>query len=241
VREYELTVVFDLAVAETGGADAAPDLVTTFVEARKGTVLKHDHWGRRRMAYPINRAIDADYVVSRVEMEPEEVNPLEAAMRIDERIYRHLIVRADELPAPPPPREPRRMPAEQQEGAEAPAAAPPAAAVTAEAPAVVAPSPESLQTNIEDAAEAGGETAEPVVPPTAEPEAAPAVAAAGDADAPVNEGSSPTELDATGDIEATEAPAAAVESAPTEADAPATAGTEDEAGIVPQKGNDSSE
>ena len=86
MREYELVVVFDLAVAETGGADAATDLVDTYIAARKGTILKHDHWGRRRMAYPINRQIDADYVVSRVELDPDEVTPLEAAMRFDERI-----------------------------------------------------------------------------------------------------------------------------------------------------------
>lgn len=111
MREYELTVVYDLAVAEAGGPDAAPQRLTQLVEARGGKVLKVDHWGRRRLAYPINHALDADYVVSRVELEPENVSPLEAALRIDERVYRHLIVRADELPAPMPPREPRHAPA----------------------------------------------------------------------------------------------------------------------------------
>jgi small subunit ribosomal protein S6 len=225
VREYELTVVFDLSVAETGGNDAAPDLVTTFVEARKGTVLKHDHWGRRRMAYPINRAIDADYVVSRVEIDPEAVTPLEAALRIDERVYRHLIVRADELPIPPPPREPRRIPAEAApEGAAAAEAAPAAepaeapgsavveaeaaAVVAEEAPAVVAPSPESLQTGIEDAVEAEEAAAEEPAPEDS--------AVVEPALAEVDE-------------QEPETVAAAVESAATEADAATEAGTEDEA------------
>ncbi len=130
MREYELTVVYDLAVAEAGGPDAAPQRLAQLVEARGGKVLKVDHWGRRRLAYPINHALDADYVVSRVELAPESVNPLEAALRIDERVYRHLIVRADELPAPPPPREPRQAPA-----AEAPAPASAVAAPAAEAAA----------------------------------------------------------------------------------------------------------
>jgi small subunit ribosomal protein S6 len=107
LREYELTVIYDLAVAEAGGQQAAVDQLSNAVAARGGEVLKVDHWGRRRLGYPIKGAIDGDYVVSRVMLEPAAVNALEAALRIDERIYRHLVVRADELPPPAPPREPR--------------------------------------------------------------------------------------------------------------------------------------
>ncbi|MEX0781370.1 MAG: 30S ribosomal protein S6 [Dehalococcoidia bacterium] len=243
MREYELTVVFDLAVAEAGGNDAAPELVDTYIAARKGTILKHDHWGRRRMAYPIKRQIDADYVVSRVELEPEEVTPLEAAMKIDERIYRHLIVRADELPLPPPPREPRRMPGEQQEGADGAvsrqpsavgepateaAAEQPAAAVAAEA-AVEAPSPVA-----EPQPDADPDTAEPLVSaadpaaitPAASEEAAPAADAATADEAEAGEPAAEEQPEVETPL--TEAPAAAVESAPTESEAPAEAGTEDE-------------
>jgi small subunit ribosomal protein S6 len=88
------------------------------------------------MAYPINRVIDGDYIVTRVEMEPSAVAPLEATLRIDERIFRHLVVRADELPVPLPPREPRQQPAPPP----APVAEAAPAAV-AETPAAVAPAP----------------------------------------------------------------------------------------------------
>ena len=136
MREYELTVVYDLAVTEAGGPDAGPERVKSLVEGRGGKLLKVDHWGRRRMAYPIGRALDGDYVVTRVELEPAAIAPLEAALKIDEKVYRHLVVRADELPLPPPPREPR-VP---REPAGEPAAATPAAPV-AEAPAAAAPAP----------------------------------------------------------------------------------------------------
>ena len=141
MREYELTVVYDLAVAEAGGPDAAPQRLSQLVEARGGKVLKVDHWGRRRLAYPINHALDADYVVSRVELEPEGVNPLEAALRIDERVYRHLIVRADELPAPMPPREPRQAPAAATAAPAAPATATAAPATATAAPAAATAAP----------------------------------------------------------------------------------------------------
>src|SRR5690348_2433982 len=145
MREYELAVVYDLAVAEAGGPDASVEQLTHAVEARGGKVVKVDHWGRRRMAYPIGRAIDADYIVSRIELDPADVAPLEAALRIDEKVYRHLVVRADELPVPVPPREPRQAPPPQAEAAQAaPAASPVAVAEPpTEAPAAEAAEPEA--------------------------------------------------------------------------------------------------
>jgi small subunit ribosomal protein S6 len=180
MREYELTVVYDLTVAEAGGPDAAPQRLAQLVEGRGGKMLKVDHWGRRRLAYPIKHMIDADYVVSRVELDPEAVNGVEAALRIDERVYRHLIVRADELPPPPPPREPREP--RREPAAEAAPAAPaepvagtPAAAAPAEAAGEAAPA--------EAATPAEAEAA-----PTAEAEAPAAAAAAPAADdAPAGE------------------------------------------------------
>lgn len=152
MREYELTVVYDLAVQEAGGPEASVELLTNVIEARGGKLLKVDHWGRRRMAYPINRVIDADYIVTRVEFEPSAVAPLEATLGIDERIFRHLIVRADELPLPLPPREPRQQPGFVAQAA--PAAPPESSAAT------------SAETAVADAAEAG----EPAAPPVAEAE-----------------------------------------------------------------------
>lgn len=138
MREYELTVIYNLTVAEAGGPDAAVASLTSVVEARGGEVLKVDHWGRRRMAYPIRDVVDGDYVIMRANLDPTAVSPLEGALRIDEKVYRHIVVRADELPVPLPPREPRRAPGEAApvDGA-APVAAAPAAAVEA-APAATA-------------------------------------------------------------------------------------------------------
>lgn len=187
MREYELTVVYDLAVQEAGGPEASVELLTNVIEARGGKLLKVDHWGRRRMAYPINKVIDADYIVTRVEFEPSAVAPLEATLGIDERIFRHLIVRADELPLPLPPREPRQQPGFVPQSAPV-AVQEPAAAVPAEAAVV-------------EAAQAGEPSAPPIAdaePSAAAPavEAAPApevsaepVAEAITADAPAAEGS----------------------------------------------------
>ena len=161
MREYELTMVYDLAVAEAGGPDASVQHLTTQVEARGGNVIRVDHWGRRRMAYPIGRAIDGDYIVSRVNLDPAAVESLEAHLKIDEKVYRHLIVRADELPPPPQPREPRRPQGEAAPATAPVAAAPetapaPAAVETPEAPAAPA-EPEAVETEAPAAPSAEGD------------------------------------------------------------------------------------
>ncbi len=175
MREYELTAIYDLTVAESGGPDAAVQALTTTVEARGGKILKVDHWGRRRLAYPINRAIDGDYVVMRAELEPTAITPLEAALRIDEKVFRHIVVRADELPVPLPPREPRRAPEAAAPAADASAAAPvaeapAAAAPVAEAPAAAAP--------VAEAPAAAAPVAEAPAAPAEEAAAVPAPVAA---------------------------------------------------------------
>ncbi len=197
-REYELIAVYDLAVAEAGGPDASVAALTVHVEARGGKVIRVDHWGRRRMAYPIGRAIDADYIVSRIEIDTTGVTALEATLRIDEKVLRHLVVRADELPVPPPPREPRQAPVVAAPVAEAPAPVAEAAAAVEEAPAPEAAPP----------AEAPAEA-----PATAEEAPAPAAAAP----APVEEAAAPAAAPVA------EAPAeapAAVEKAPARKAAP---------------------
>ena len=197
MREYELTVVYDLSVAEAGGPDAGPQRLTSLIEGRGGKMLKVDHWGRRRMAYPIGAALDGDYIVTRIDFEPAAVAALEAALGIDERVYRHLVVRADDLPPPPPPREPRDPRAPAAEAPAPPAATTaPAAATTApaaDAPAAAAPAAGAPETVAESPAAAPAAVAEEpaaaVETAAAEPAAAEAAAepAEAEAEAPAEE------------------------------------------------------
>ena len=210
MREYELTVVYDLAVQEAGGPEASVELLTNVIEARGGKLLKVDHWGRRRMAYPINRVIDADYIVTRVEFEPSAVAPLEATLGIDERIFRHLIVRADELPLPLPPREPRQQPGFVAQAA--PAAPPESSAATSAETAVA----EAGEPAAPPVAEAETPVAEAPIAAVAEPapvaEAVPAATVEASAPEAADEAAVPVE---TPDADAT--PDAVAESAPAEA------------------------
>ena len=238
MREYEIMAVYDLAVMEAGGQDASVEHLKGVVERNGGSVIKVDHWGRRRLAYPMRGQLDADYIVTRVNLDPESIAPINAALQIDEQVYRHLVVRADELP---PPREPRfasrgtlsqapggapaapaaapaepaaaPAPAEAAPAAQAPAAAP-EAAPAAETPAAeaAAPAPEAAAPAPETPAAAAPEPA-----PAAEAPAAPEAEAAPAAEAPAE---APPEAAAPAAEPQAEAPADASADAPApEADA----------------------
>ena len=147
MREYELMAVYDLGVIEEGGQDASVQHLTTLVERNGGSVTEVDHWGRRRLAYPMNKQLDADFIVTRIELDPQAVTPLNADFEIEERVYRHLVVRADELPPPRPAlapagsRGPGSPTGPRAEGAPPAAPAPAAAAPVEAAPTPVAESP----------------------------------------------------------------------------------------------------
>jgi small subunit ribosomal protein S6 len=66
------------------------------VTSRGGEIVDVNHWGRRRLAYPIKRHLEGNYVVSQIKLDPGQVPDLESNLRISEEVIRHLIVRADE-------------------------------------------------------------------------------------------------------------------------------------------------
>jgi len=217
--------VYDLAVIEEGGQDASVQHLTSLVERNGGSVTEVDHWGRRRLAYPMNKQLDADFIVTRIELDPQAVKPLNADFEIEERVYRHLVVRADELPPPRPvlaPAGSRGLGSPTGPRAEGLPEAPPAPA--AAAPDDAAPVPEAETAPAPEAETATAPEADAA--PVAEAEAAPAPEAEV---APAAGAEAPAAAEA-----ADEAPAA-------EAEAEETATTEEEAAPAAEAGAEEAE
>jgi small subunit ribosomal protein S6 len=59
-------------------------------------VVDVNHWGRRRLAYPIKSHFEGNYVVSQIRLDPERIPDLEGSFRISEEIIRHMIVKTGE-------------------------------------------------------------------------------------------------------------------------------------------------
>lgn len=92
VRDYELVTVFSPEIAD----DAVPGAIERLgqqIATRGGEVVNAAHWGRRKLAYPISRFYEGNYVVTQLRMEPSQTRGLEVALRITDDVLRHLLVR----------------------------------------------------------------------------------------------------------------------------------------------------
>ena len=216
MREYELMAVYDLGVIEEGGQDASVQHLTTLVERNGGSVTEVDHWGRRRLAYPMNKQLDADFIVTRIELDPQAVTPLNADFEIEERVYRHLVVRADELPPPRPVLAPAgsRGPGSPT-GPRAEGAPPaPPAPVAATPPVEAAPAPEAEAAPAVEAAAPAAEAAAPAAEAEAPAAEAEAPATEVEAETPAAEAEAPAEAEEA----TTPAPEASAEEAEPQAE-----------------------
>lgn len=85
--------------ALTTEVDYVAGLITSF--GGEVTLIKRDTpWGRRRLAYPIQRFRDATYVLFQFLATPSIISPIERDLKLDERVIRYLLVRheAEETP-----------------------------------------------------------------------------------------------------------------------------------------------
>lgn len=95
LRDYEMVVILNPEIGDDVVGESLERLSQT-VTSRGGEVIDVNHWGRRRLAYPIKRHLEGNYVVSQIKLDPGQVPDLESNLRISEEVIRHLIVRADE-------------------------------------------------------------------------------------------------------------------------------------------------
>jgi small subunit ribosomal protein S6 len=94
VRSYELVFIVH---PEVDGDDltAVVETVKGLVGRSGGEVTQVEPWGLRRLAYPIQKQWEGQYVLMRLELEPQGVTELERSLGLTEPIIRHLIVRVE--------------------------------------------------------------------------------------------------------------------------------------------------
>ena len=95
MRNYE--VVFIAAPTLTSEElDAFINHAQTVIEGRNGKVVKVDNWGRKSLAYKINKFREGYYVVLSIEAEGGAIAELERRFRVTDFIIRFISVRIDE-------------------------------------------------------------------------------------------------------------------------------------------------
>jgi small subunit ribosomal protein S6 len=96
MRRYELMLVLKPDVADDGN-QAVIDRTTRQIVAGGGQIIKVAPWGRRRLAYPIDRYREGSYHIVQFEAPGEVIVELERSLLITEELLRHLVTR-DERP-----------------------------------------------------------------------------------------------------------------------------------------------
>jgi small subunit ribosomal protein S6 len=92
LRDYELTVILSPELSEEE-VPSGVERVTELVAQKGGVVSEVDHWGRRRLAYPIGRFMEGNYVLTHIQMEPQSIAELEAGLELSDNVLRYLVVR----------------------------------------------------------------------------------------------------------------------------------------------------
>ena len=92
MRDYELVLVISPEVADED-IPGTVGKVKDYIERSGGSVTEVNHWGRRRLAYPIKRFTEGNYVLAHFKLKPELTAGLEANLQISEDVLRHLLVR----------------------------------------------------------------------------------------------------------------------------------------------------
>jgi len=99
MRRYELMLIVRPDVPDDK-AQAVIDKTTRQIVAAGGQIVKVAPWGRRRLAYQIDRFREGSYHIVLFEAPGEALTELERTLEITEEVLRHLVTR-DERPARP--------------------------------------------------------------------------------------------------------------------------------------------
>ncbi len=95
MTEYEILLLLDPDVPEEKQGEVV-ERVRTLIEQGGGTVERHDAWGRRKLAYPIQKKEEGVYHLVSFTSEAETLDELSRVLKIDDDVLRHLATRRPE-------------------------------------------------------------------------------------------------------------------------------------------------
>lgn len=95
MRNYEFTFIIHPDI-EDEGITGTVEKVSQFITEGGGQVTNADHWGRRRLAYPIQKQNEGYYVLMQVQLDPESIVELERKLKLTEEVIRYLLVRVED-------------------------------------------------------------------------------------------------------------------------------------------------
>ncbi|ASK78264.1 30S ribosomal protein S6 [Paraphotobacterium marinum] len=91
MRHYE--IVFMVHPDQSEQVAGMIERYTTLINESNGKIHRLEDWGRRQLAYPINKLHKAHYVLMNVEAEQKVIDELESNFRFNDIVIRNMIMR----------------------------------------------------------------------------------------------------------------------------------------------------
>jgi small subunit ribosomal protein S6 len=101
MRHYE--VVFLVHPDQSEQVPAMIERYRAIIESAKGAIHRLEDWGRRQLAYPINKVHKAHYVLMNIECELASLRELESAFRFSDAVLRSLVIKRKQAVTTPSP------------------------------------------------------------------------------------------------------------------------------------------
>ncbi len=101
MRHYE--IVFMVHPDQSEQVPAMVERYTSMIKEAKGKIHRHEDWGRRQLAYPINKLHKAHYILMNVECGQAILDELVSNFRFNDAIIRHLVINREDAVTMPSP------------------------------------------------------------------------------------------------------------------------------------------
>ena len=101
MRHYEVTFIVHPDQSEQ--VPAMVERYKSMITAQGGQIHRLEDWGRRQLAYPIQKLVKAHYVCMNIECGQPTLDELEHAFRYNDAVLRHLVVKMKKAETAPSP------------------------------------------------------------------------------------------------------------------------------------------
>ena len=99
MRHYE--VVFIVHPDQSEQVPAMIERYQSLITSNSGTLHRLEDWGRRQLAYPIQKLVKAHYVCMNIECDQATLEELEHSFRYNDAVLRHLTIKTAAAPSGP--------------------------------------------------------------------------------------------------------------------------------------------
>ncbi len=99
MRHYE--IVFIVHPDQSEQVPAMVERYRTLIASHNGIIHRLEDWGRRQLAYPIQKIHKAHYVLMNIQCNQETLDELEHGFKFNDAVLRHLSIRMDEAVSTP--------------------------------------------------------------------------------------------------------------------------------------------